>query len=351
MDKQGWKHRYSRYWRGLQAAILIVILVASFSVVQNEQIVYADKAGVCGVPGKDGPSTTLSGIVNSYYPGSANADAGATSISLGARDNRGSATTISPGDLLLVIQMQGAQIATDNDMRYGSGLGTAGNQTQPGSGSNGTSFVAGQYEYVIAQNSIGDAGGTLNLMTGLVNSYSTAAFGAQGQVRFQVVRIPQYSSVTLGGTLTAPAWNGATGGLVALDVAGSLNLNGNAIDVAGLGFRGGAGIQMGGDTTYTPNTTTRLDYRRLAPAPGNIPSQINGAGGTAPAPQTGTNTANAPKGEGIAGTPRYINVISGGIPSLVNTGVEGYPSGSMGRGAPGNAGGGGTDGGPFNERV
>jgi len=262
---------------------------------------------------------------------------------LGARDTRGSTTTISAGDLLLVIQMQGAQIAIDNDMRYGTGLGTAGNQTLPGSGNNGTSFVAGQYEYVIAQNAVGDAGGVLNTTSGLANSYSTAAFGAQGQVRFQVVRVPQYSSATLGGTVTAPAWNGSSGGVAALDVAGSLNLNGNTIDVTGLGFRGGAGLQMGGD-----NTHNNLDYRTLAPIPGNIPNQTTGAGGTAPAPRNGLNTLNGSKGEGIAGTPRYVNVLIGPIPipSLVDTGVQGYPSGSMGRGAPGNAGGGGTDGGP-----
>jgi LPXTG-site transpeptidase (sortase) family protein len=310
-------------------------------VLGSPSVAYADKLGVCGVPGKDGPTTTLSGIVNSYYPGSANAAAGATSIVLGARDTRGSATTISAGDLLLVIQMQGAQIATDNDMRYGTGLGTPGDQTQPGSGNNGTSFAAGQYEYVIAQNAVGDAGGTLNLTTGLVNGYSTAAFGAQGQVRFQVVRVPQYSSVTLGGTVTAPAWNGSAGGLAALDVAGSLNLNGNTIDVSGLGFRGGAGIQMGGD-----NTHNNLDYSTLAPDVLDIPDQTAGAGGTAPAPRNGLNTTNASKGEGTAGTPRYVNVLTGGIPALVDTGVQGYPNGSMGRGAPGNAGGGGTDGGP-----
>ncbi|MBF8255703.1 MAG: conserved repeat domain protein, partial [Anaerolineales bacterium] len=319
---------------------LAVFLGLSPVFLASPPVAYADKAGVCGIPGADGPTPTLSGVANSYYPGSANAAAGATSISLGARDIRGSATTISAGDLLLVIQMQGAQIATNNDMRYGTGLGTAGDQTQPGSGNNGTSFVAGQYEYVIAQKAVGDAGGVLNVTTGLTNSYSTAAFGAQGQVSFQVVRVPQYSSVSLGGTVTAPAWNGSAGGLVALDVAGSLNLNGNTIDVTGLGFRGGAGIQMGGD-----NTHNNLDYLTLAPNSANIPSQITGAGGTAPAPQNGLNTTNASKGEGIAGTPRYVSVLTGGIPSLVDTVVQGYPSGSMGRGAPGNAGGGGTDGG------
>ena len=48
----------------------------------------------------------------------------------------------------------------------------------------------------------------------------------------------------------------------------------------------------------------------------------------------------AGKGEGIAGTPRYVYFIQcpGSIPVF-----EGYPGGSNARGAPGNAGGGATD--------
>src|ERR1043166_5646791 len=62
--------------------------------------------------------------------------------------------------------------------------------------------------------------------------------------------------------------------------------------------------------------------------------------------------ANGSKGEGIAGTPRYIyqHGATIGAPASgngpLNTGVEGYANGSFGRGAPGNAGGGSTDGTP-----
>ena len=56
---------------------------------------------------------------------------------------------------------------------------------------------------------------------------------------------------------------------------------------------------------------------------------------------TGTAVAGAqaPKGEGIAGTPLWVESAA----SFLSTGTDGYPVGSMARGAPGNAGGGGTD--------
>ena len=87
---------------------------------------------------------------------------------------------------------------------------------------------------------------------GLVNSYINANESAtQGQQRFQVVRVPQYSTGTLS-TATPPAaspWDGTTGGIVVVDVASTLNLNGAAIDVTGQGFRGGLQRSRSGDTT------------------------------------------------------------------------------------------------------
>src|SRR4029077_6880217 len=62
---------------------------------------------------------------------------------------------------------------------------------------------------------------------------------------------------------------------------------------------------------------------------------------TAPTTYTGAAVAgsHAAKGEGIAGTPRWVESAN----TLLNTNVEGYPNGSMAKGARGNAGGGGTD--------
>lgn len=268
------------------------------------------QAQVCANPGKDGPGGTLSGVINTYYPGTANAAAGATSISIGT--STGSATPIASGDLLLVIQMQDAAINSNNSSSYGDGVS--------GGVASGVTALnnAGRYEYVVATSA---AGATVSVRgagsgNGLVYSYTNAAASSsQGQRKFQVVRVPQYSSATLSSGLTASAWNGATGGILAFDVAGNLTLGGT-VSVNGLGFRGGGTRQLAG-TSGGSDT----DYRNVATA--------NYHGG---------------KAEGIAGTPRYI--YDAATNSVVSTGVEGYPNGSTARGAPGNAGGGGTDGNP-----
>ncbi|HEX7831180.1 MAG TPA: C25 family cysteine peptidase [Thermoanaerobaculia bacterium] len=274
------------------------------------------QATVCGTqPGKDGAGGTLAGVINSYWPGTANAAVGATSITVGTR--RGAAVGITAGDLLLVMQMQDAAIDSNNDDRYGNGLGTTGGTTGIGAGYTNANNV-GRYEYVVATNSIGAAGGALTFTavgggSGLVYAYTNAnATGTMGQRRFQVVRVPQYTTATLGATATASSWNGTTGGILAFDVAGDLALGSVTMNVNGLGFRGGAGLQRAGGGAATSD-----DYRNVV----------------------GTNVHGV-KGEGIAGTPEWV--LDGGVNTDV--GPQGYPNGDFARGAPGNAGGGGTDG-------
>ena len=193
---------------------------------------------VCATPGAQGPanSPALTGIVNTYFPGAASAAAGATSVQLGTMRAGGASPSISTGDLLLVIQMQDGTFNSTNGTAYGANNASGRGLTAAGG--------AGLYEYVIATSASGGNGsvtvrgaGTNN---GLVNSYTngaantTAGAGAQGVRRFQVIRVPQYSSATLTGTITAPMWDGTTGGVVAFDVAGLLNLNGGTINVTGL---------------------------------------------------------------------------------------------------------------------
>ena len=258
-------------------------------------------------PGQQGAGNTLTGIVNTYYPGTATANAGATSITLGAAT--GNTAPIAVGNLLLIIQMQDAAINSANNNSYGDGVAGV-----PGSGYTAANN-SGTYEYKVATNAVPLAGGTLNIGAGLLNTYTNAAAtGTQGQRRFQVVRVPQYTFATLSSTLTAAPWNGTTGGILALDVAQQLTLGGT-VSVNGLGFRPGPGRQlMGGGGADT-------DYRNNA-----------------------TNAYHGGKGEGIAGTPRYLYIAS--TNTILDTTVEGYPNGSTARGAPGNAGGGGTDGNP-----
>jgi uncharacterized repeat protein (TIGR01451 family) len=263
---------------------------------------------------------TLSNVVNTYYPGTASVAKGATSIPVGAATGAG--VTIANGTELLVIQMQDASINTGNTVAYGNGF----------TGSGFTAINnAGNYEFVTATGPI--SGGSVPIKgagptTGLVFAYTAAAASAtKGQSTYQVVVVPQYLSASLGAVVATP-WNGSTGGIVALDIAGQLNLNGGSVVVDGQGFRGGAGMQLVGGVAGALNS----DYRQTSP------TTYTGAAG-------GATGIDASKGEGVAGTPEWVEFNQ---TFLQTTTTIGYPNGtadgSMARGAPGNAGGGGTDG-------
>ncbi|HEU0133397.1 MAG TPA: hypothetical protein VFR28_01115 [Allosphingosinicella sp.] len=282
--------------------LLIMVFLAMFAT--------AALAEQCAKPGANGNGAP-SGVVNTYFPGASSANAGATVISLGAAS--GASTPIAAGDMLLVIQMQGATISSTNNAAYGDGTS--------GTYANGYSAIGqtGLYEFVRAASAVSTAGGTVTIVGGsgggLINAYvSAAATNSAGQRSFQVVRVPQYSNAAVSGTVSALPWNGATGGVLAMDVADRLTFAGGSLNASGSGFRGGAALAQAGS-----NNPSSTDYRSLA-----------------------TRPAHAAKGEGIAGTPTYV--VNGG--ALLDTGVEGYPNGSNGRGAPGNAGGGGSDGNP-----
>jgi uncharacterized repeat protein (TIGR01451 family) len=240
------------------------------------------------------------GVINTYYPGStASVAVGATSIVLGA--GTGSSSPIAIGDLLLIIQMQDATINNTNTDAYGDGVAGGDGSGTTGLGSSGL------YEYALAASAVPIAGGTLTLSSGTVNAYNNAAaIATQGQRRYQVVRVPVFATDSLNAATppTANAWNGATGGVLAFDVTGALALGGATVDLSGLGFRGGVGRGS------TSGSGTNTDYRTPA-----------------------TNLANGSKGEGVAGTPGSTDAAGG----------YGYPNGSYARGAPANAGGGGTD--------
>ncbi|HTI93376.1 MAG TPA: T9SS type A sorting domain-containing protein [Puia sp.] len=253
-------------------------------------------------------SISISSYPNTYFPASqSNVPAGSTSIVLGAPTY--GTTPISSGDILLIIQMQGAQIKSTNNSNYGANNGT-------GSGYlNNGQLLAGNMEYVVASNSVSIAGGTLNLASGLVNSYKNTPFGTDGQYTYQVIRVPVYYDVKLTSTITAPRWDGFTGGVIVLFATDKILMNSQTIDASGLGFRGGGGRAFNG-----AGSGSSSDYITSA-----------------------SSNANGGKGEGIAGTPKYLNHNNS---FLDVSGTEGYPNGSYGQGAPANAGGGGTDGNP-----
>ena len=293
--------RRRRLISSIAAASAGTIIATSFFALGSTN---ALAAGPCATPGAQGPGGTLTGVVNTYYPGTGSAAAGATSINVGAPS--GAAAPIAAGDMLLVMQMQGADFDYTNTDSYGHGPPAA----TPASGYTALN-TTGRYEYVMATSGV--TAGSVNVSglgtgAGLVYSYTTAAAtGTAGQRRFQVIRVPQYTTATTSNSLTAAPWNGTVGGVLAVDTTGALTLAGT-VSLDGLGFRGAPGIQRAGAGGLA--NTDRVTSATLA--------------------------ANGNKAEGIAGTP------------LGTSAGNGYPGGDAARGAPGNAGGGGTDGRPSN---
>lgn len=279
---------------------------------------------VCATPGADGVQE-FPAPQNSFFPGAGdniNINAGATSFVLeaipapfvvgGVLYNFGN-KQISKGDLLLIIQIQGASISYTDSNFYGSN-----NPANNGSGYTNLNNV-GRYEYMVALNDVGSAGGILKFRGsgaggGLLYSYENKpATATEGVKRFQVVRLMQYSDLTLTSDVKTTPWNGKAGGLIAIDVAGTLNFNGKTINASLTGFRGG----------YLPSRTIQ---------PQQYTNYVSSA--------YGNNNAGSTKGEGIAGTPRYI--WDGYAYKDQGATWVGYPGGDLNRGAPGNAGGGGN---------
>jgi uncharacterized repeat protein (TIGR01451 family) len=280
-------------------------------------------AQVCAAPGKDAPGTP-SGIVNTYYQGNGNLAVAATTLTLGTAS--GAVGTVTVGDLLLIIQMQGASIDTSDDERYGDGTGTAANRpVTTASQANGYTALnqAGLYEFVRVTAATGNA---VTFTTALINAYAQVP-GTAPRRTYQVIRVPQYPSATFNGAtpLLAAAWTGLVGGVVAVDVAGVVTASGAGphVNASNRGFRGGV-------HEAAPNS--------------NLPGNFNY--------RSNNYNDGGSKGEGIAGTPRYVQTSLAGFfnsgtafndpnATPIDNGLgTGYTNGDTMRGAPGNAGGG-----------
>ncbi len=303
-----------------------------------------------GTPGADGVATGITGIINTYFqPALQSVAAGSKEIAIMSGAAKGTTKDIKSGDLLLIIQMQDASINTANTDIYGSGSTISQGSGQSSMGNTGL------YEYAIAASDVSSASGgsTLKLKKPLINPYiSSAAIPAStgilgsGQKRFQVVRVPQYSSIQVLGTLFASPWDGNVGGILAVDTFGQFDFNSQRISANSTGFRGGFGLQNGGLAAVDTYVAQTSIY------PTNTLGKVSLNASGAPTAITTAQTAGSGKGEGTAGTPRFIStqslnsVNADGSPvwnggSLDNI-VEGYPGGDTGRGAPANAGGGGN---------
>jgi uncharacterized repeat protein (TIGR01451 family) len=303
----------------------------------------------CAAPGKDGVNYSAP----SYYSGNATAVAGQNTIQLGTirtvvgtdpPTNSGApgTTALTPGDLVLIIQMQ--------DVGYNNSNGTA-----YGDGSAGRGWTAinnaGRYEF---RRVVSFSGGNLVVDAPLSFTYTranpTAGTGANenGNRRFQVVRVPQFSNVTLpGGTIAPPHWDGETGGVFVIDVTNTLNMNNTTVEASAMGFRGG-----GGWPTYPLvgfNVTSYVNTRTFNTTVNAFCSTNYDSITTTIASADYANVGGS-KGEGIAGTPRLVRRQAITNSNTYETPFAyrdlttvGYANGGfLARGAPGNAGGGGT---------
>ena len=265
----------------------------------------AGAAGVatsCATPGKDGVgSLSSTTIPNTYYPGvSVGTSGGVSIITVGTAASAGSATPVAAGDLVLVMQMQdgATMITTASSSSYGTFS---------------TASTAGKYEYAtVASVNSATAPTAITLNRTLTNTYVTDASTSRN---FQLVRVPQYSLLTVTGVATGLAWDSRAkvGGVLALDVAGETSFAGTTpgLSMTAKGFAGGGAVNRGGTTTIDQTVYV-------------TPTSV---------------AAHGTKGEGIGGTPvSFYN----GTGTLSNTGA-GYSGGDNNRGAPANGGGGGQD--------
>lgn len=154
--------------------------------------------------------TDLSGVINDYAVVTDIA-VDDCSVQLSIDD----ASVFSIGDKIVLMKMQGAQIDASNNADFGNVTAM-----------NSTGF------YEINEISTID-GNDLTLRYRLKYDDYMVNIG-----RLQIIRMPVYDNAEVVGTLTADAWNGNTGGVLALEVTGQLRMNAD-MDVSGLGFRGG----------------------------------------------------------------------------------------------------------------
>ena len=255
---------------------------------------YAPRA-VAETPGKDGAMVVSSTntVLNEYGVLAGAASSGSSSITV--TNLAGNLPSLTPGDLILIYQANGATISGANNASYGA-ITNIGN--------------AGRYEFQTVESISGNTitlESYLGTCSGLEYSY--------GGGDVQVIRVPQYTTLTIisGANVRAPAWNGTTGGVAALHVRDTLTLSGD-INVSARGFRGGEVD----NASNTPGTIT------------TIYASSNASDG-------------AEKGEGIAGFQNDYPVGRYG---------RGAPANGGGGGNSHNAGGGGgangDDGNPWN---
>ncbi len=158
--------------------------------------------------------TPISGTVNSYYS--------VTGVSCSANEvTVSSVAGLSVGDKVIIMQMTGVQMDQSNTASFGLVTDYQ---------------YAGNYE-VLTIDAI--SGTTIHFQYQILRDYDPAT----GVV--QLIRMPVYTNASVVAQITCPAWNGSTGGVIAIECSGTLTLSssGPVIVADGLGFQGSTVVQ------------------------------------------------------------------------------------------------------------
>ncbi|NRB38582.1 MAG: OmpA family protein [Pseudomonadales bacterium] len=280
----------------------------------------------------------ISGVVNSYVKGLGDVLEGATVIQYSG-DFRGAETQIEAGDVLLLLQSQGAAINTENNNLYGDGVGDGTTMTSIATSLHGTknyaggliSQSAGTFEFVHVE-SVNGSEITLTQM--LKHAYLDTA-----EANWQIIIVPYtgVDEINLVGGVTAESWDGDSGGVVVLNAPDAhINFNTYTITAAARGFRGGVEIDR---------TQTTDNQAEVAVSAADVGGKGEGIAGT-PA-QVASLSIDTADGDALFDYPGDINTPQDGVypaqlSSEFNTIVAAgtLAAGDFGRGAPGNAGGG-----------
>lgn len=157
-------------------------------------------------------TTFLNGVINEYYSVQAMGNT-PSSIFLYTP-----AASFATNDEVLIIQMKGGSIHNSNDPNFGTitNLGATGLMERA----------------TVCRSSANE----LFFQHNLVNTFDDPS---TSNSIIQVVKFSRYNDVQITGTLTAPVWDGSTGGVLVLSATGTVNMQAD-INLSGLGFQGGA---------------------------------------------------------------------------------------------------------------
>jgi len=205
--------------------------------------------------------------VNTYTYLTAQANPGDTQITVDDNTMSGALFTgnLAAGDLILIVQMQG--VAVDVNTTPAAPVSSGGwGGTYTVQNSWMTTFQrdtteygrvldyrsAGYFDYVEVSSVSGS--NTIELNCGLTKNFMDTS-------KVQVIRVPRFEDLTIPNntSISAPSWNGFSGGIVAIEVNGDLTITGTGrIDADEIGFRGGVT-----DNQSSQSTSASVDNGHL----------------------------------------------------------------------------------------